>query len=417
MNIDRFSKDFKAIARFGRLENGGVTRLAFSKEDLGARTYLIRAMETAGLEVRIDPVGNIRGTRPGTKNLPPVLAGSHLDTVPWGGHFDGVIGVLGALEMVRTMNDRSIVTKRPVEVVNFSCEESSRFGISTVGSKVLAGRLGSDDLKKATDKDGISIYQALGKSGYAPDQAGPLKEKVHAFIELHIEQGPVLEHENCQVGIVTAIAGPTRFKVSICGRADHSGTTPMNLRKDALAGASEVILGVEKIASFEAGEKTVATVGVAHILPGSMNVVPGQVDLGIDLRDICKSDKDGAVKKILALLDRVRTKRGLEIACEMISDEAPVPLSENIIALLEQEAGNAGLGYEKLPSGAGHDAMNMAKITDAGMIFIPSIKGISHNIVENSRFSDIAAGCALLYAAVTRLADQEDSFENNGKSR
>lgn len=426
MNKERFLKDFRCLAEFGKLENGGVTRLAFSDEDIAARNYLIKAMEDANLLVSIDGFGNIRGTRPGKgsgqrseegpKEGPeeiysaPVILGSHLDTVPCGGHFDGVIGVLGALEVVRTMNDRNIVTKHPVEVVNFSCEESSRFRVSTVGSKVMTGQLSLEHLKKAKDKDGISLYQALERSGYEPDklaQARILEKNIHAFIEMHIEQGPVLEKENCQVGIVTAIAAPTRFRVTIIGRADHSGNTPMNLRKDALTGACELILGVEKIATLQAGKNTVGTVGYADIKPGSMNVVPGQVELGIDLRDISKEDKDDAMEKIIVLMDEIKEKRNLEIEYEILSNEVPVTLSDKIIDTLEQEAKNNKLNYKKMTSGAGHDAMNMAKIADTGMIFIPSINGISHNIAEASHFSDIFIGCELLFRTTLMLA-QED---------
>jgi len=410
MDEKRLLNDFHCIAEFGRLENGGVTRLAFSNEDLRARNYLIQAMKDAHLKVSIDALGNIRGKRPGKFDLPPVLIGSHLDTIPNGGHFDGVIGVLGALEVVRTMNDRNIITKRPVEVINFSCEESSRFMVGTVGSKGMIGKMTPGQLKKIKDKEGITLYQALEAAGYKPDEIAlspPLKNHIHGFIEMHIEQGPVLENLNCQVGIVTAIAAPTRFKVTIKGRADHSGSTPMDMRKDALTGASELILGVEKIATFQAGKNTVATVGFANISPGSMNVVPGRVELGIDLRDINKSDKDEAAKKIIALMDEIKKKRSLEIKYEILSNESPITLSNRIIDALEQEAENKKITYMKMTSGAGHDAMNMAQITDTGMIFIPSINGISHNIAEKSHFSNILTGCELLYATTLGLANQE----------
>ncbi len=409
MNKEKFKKDFHAIAQFGMLKNGGVSRLAFSPEDLAARRYLIRAMEAEGLVVSMDGVGNIRGKRLGEKNLPPVIMGSHMDTVPCGGHFDGTIGVLGGLAVIRKMNERQIKTARPVEVMNLSCEESSRFRVGTVGSGVLTGRFPLSRLKETHDANGTSLHEAMTLSGYAPEtlETAMLSPgDLHAFIELHIEQGLVLESENNAVGIITDIAAPTRFKVIIKGQADHSGTTPMSLRKDALTGACELILGVENITANKAGPHTVGTVGFATIEPGAMNVIPGRVELGIDIRDINTGDKEAAVKELMGLMDKIQNKRKLVISWEILSHEAPVPLSGQIIQILEKEAMAMGIPSQKMISGAGHDAMNMAKITKAGLIFIPSIRGISHNIAEKTRFKDIMTGCELMYRTILQLAQE-----------
>lgn len=410
VNVKRLQRDFDNISQFGLLPNGGVTRLAFSKEDLKAREYLRQTMEDLNLQVSIDAFGNMRGRREGKYNLPPVVIGSHLDTVPDGGHFDGVVGVIAALEVIRVLNNRGIVTERPIEVINFSCEESSRFRAGTLGSKVIVGKVSKDNLIKFVDKDGISLYEALEKSGYKPEELEKCRiepGEIYAFIEMHIEQGPVLEQENKEVGIVTAIAAPTRFKVIFEGVADHSGNTPMHLRKDALTAASELILGVEEIAKNQAGEKTVGTVGYVYVQPGAMNVVPGKVELGIDIRDINMQDKQRAVSKVIKLLSTIQEKRGINISYEVLSDEEPVTLSDKIVKSLEEEAKKLNLSYMLMPSGAGHDAMYMTNITDVGMIFIPSIDGVSHNIKEYSRMEDIAKGTELLLDTTLKLTQEE----------
>lgn len=410
VNVKRLQRDFDNISQFGLLPNGGVTRLAFSKEDLKAREYLRQTMEDLNLQVSIDAFGNMRGRREGKYNLPPVVIGSHLDTVPDGGHFDGVVGVIAALEVIRVLNNRGIVTERPIEVINFSCEESSRFRAGTLGSKVIVGKVSKENLIKYVDKDGISLYEALEKSGYNPEELEKCRiqpGEIYAFIEMHIEQGPVLEQENKEVGIVTAIAAPTRFKVIFEGVADHSGNTPMHLRKDALTAASELILGVEEIAKNQAGEKTVGTVGYVYVQPGAMNVVPGKVELGIDIRDINMQDKQRAVSKVIKLLSTIQEKRGINISYEVLSDEEPVTLSDKIVKSLEEEAKKLNLSYMLMPSGAGHDAMYMTNITDVGMIFIPSIDGVSHNIKEYSRMEDIAKGTELLLDTTLKLTQEE----------
>lgn len=405
----RLENDFTALEQYGALENGGFTRIAFTAEDMKARQWLIHAMKEADLTVSIDAFGNIRGRRQGLEDLPPVMIGSHIDTVPEGGNYDGVVGVLAGLEVIRTLNDNNLSTRRPIEVMNFSAEESSRFGVATMGSKVLAGKIDIDTLKRLVDKDGMSLYDALIECDYAADNiatAAVAPGQIHAFIEMHIEQGPVLENKKCSVGIVTSIAAPTRFKVKIEGRADHSGNTPMDMRKDALTAASEITLGVERITSSEAGERTVGTVGYQIISPGAMNVVPGKVELGIDIRDVDMADKDEAVAAVIALMDEISVRRGLKITYQQLCNDEPVALSQRVINTLKTSADEANLANIMMPSGAGHDAMNMARLTDTGMIFIPSIDGVSHNIAECSKIEDICTGTDLLLQATLKLAQE-----------
>jgi N-carbamoyl-L-amino-acid hydrolase len=331
-----------------------------------------------------------------------------------GGHFDGVVGVIGALEVIRVLNENNIITKRPVEVINFSCEESSRFGGATLGSKAMAGKIGIDDLKKYKDKAGISLYEELESKGFRPNDIASAQigtGDIYAFVELHIEQGPVLEANNIPIGIVTSIAAPTRFKVIIEGRADHSGNTPMGLRKDALAAASELVLGVEKIAREEAGENTVGTVGYLYVQPGAMNVVPGKVELGIDIRDINSEDKLKAVDAVKRLMGEIAATRGVKVDYEILTHDEPVSLAEKVINTIEVTAQEKDIPYIKMPSGAGHDAMHMADIAQAGMIFIPSINGISHNIAENSKMEDIVQGTELLLAVTIKLAQEGEMIK------
>ena len=407
--IHRFTEDFNALSRIGALPKGGVTRLAFTPDDLLARTWLMQRMADANLVVTTDAAGNIFGKRPGREELPAVMMGSHIDTVPQGGNYDGAVGVLGALDVLRYFEINQITTRRPVEMVCFAAEESSRFRVSNIGSKALIGALSPEKAATITDQHGCTLAMALERAGYAPSNLGkrPLGPKdLHAFVELHVEQGPVLEAKGCPIGVVTSIAAPTRFKVTVEGRSDHSGSTPMHMRKDALVGVSELILGVERIASREAGKNTVGTSGYAWAMPGSMNVVPGKVEVGIDIRDINAHDKSKAVEAVCGLMEEIAQRRGLAISCQELCDDTPVAMTSRIIDTIEASAKACGHPSIRLHSGAGHDAMNMAKITDTGMIFIPSVGGISHNIAEYTHLHEIEAGLDTLRQTIQTLAGE-----------
>ncbi|OQY22858.1 MAG: Zn-dependent hydrolase, partial [Desulfobacteraceae bacterium 4572_35.2] len=371
VNSDRFQENFCSIAQFGIQQNGGVTRLAFSKEDMDARNFLIEAMRSARLQVTIDPIGNIRGRRAGTEpNLAPVMIGSHLDTVPDGGHYDGVVGVLAALEVISTFNDLEIETQRSIEIVNFCAEESSRFGMATIGSKAITGKIKQSDLTALIDNDGESLHSVLTKMGQSLDDLSSSTlddSSLHAYLELHIEQGPVLENKGVNIGIVTDIAAPTRFKVKITGRSDHSGNTPMDMRRDALAGAAEIVLTVEQLTT-NGGENTVGTVGELTVHPSAMNVIPGQVELSVDIRDTNLSDKNKVVQQLKKRLETIAKTRQLEMVITPICDDTPVKLSGQIVSKLSHHATKLGLSYLTMPSGAGHDAMHFATIVPTGLI-------------------------------------------------
>lgn len=410
VKAERIQNDLENLSRFGGLEGGGISRLAFTSADREARDYLRDSLALQGLGTVQDAMGNMRARRHGTRDLAPVMIGSHLDSVPSGGCYDGAVGIVAALEVIRVLDDLGIETRRPIEVINFSAEESSRFGASTLGSKAMTGHLSQEHLHMYKDKDGVSLYEAMKLFGLNPDGLESVRIQpgdVYAFIEMHIEQGRVLESFGIPLGIVTSIAAPTRIRVFVIGRADHSGATPMDLRADALTAASEIILGVERIASVEAGPHTVGTVGYANAQPGVLNVIPGKVELGIDIRDIDKDSKDLAVRKIISLLEYVGNNRGVKVDYRILADETPVTLSGKIIGAFEEAAQALGYPYRLMPSGAGHDAMYMAEVAETGMIFVPSREGISHNVAEYTAVEDIARGAELLLEAVLHLANEE----------
>lgn len=406
----RIEKDLTNINKYGALEGGGVSRLALTEEDMLARKYLIEEMEKLGLDVRVDAVGNIFGRREGETSLAPVLIGSHLDTVPNGGRYDGTVGVVASLEIIRSLNDAGMKTKRPIEIVNFTAEESSRFNMATIGSKAIAGKLSEEKLKEMKDKEGISFYDALIEKGYHPEELSKsqlTEGQYHTFIELHIEQGRVLETYEETIGVVEAIAAPTRYKVTVTGRQDHSGNTPMNMRYDALTAASELILEIENIARNYAGEHTVATVGYIEAKPGAMNVIPGEVNFLLDIRDIINEDKEKAIHILHKKVEEIQLKREVSIEMYELSHDKAVSLSPKIVNLLNEIKGELNYKGRIMPSGAGHDAMNLVPFTDVGMIFIPCKDGISHNIHEYSSLEDIVAGTKVMCEAVLKLSMEE----------
>ena len=411
INAKRFETNFNAISEFGALKGGGLTRLAFSKEDLEARKFLINLIEKNGFKLKIDNVGNIfaiydEGCEADAK---PVCVGSHIDSVPNGGFYDGTLGVMAGLEALSSIKEAGIKLKRPLWLINFSCEESSRFKTATIGSKIISGKLSQQRLHELKDEDGISLFEAMSEAGFKPqnlDEAILKENSLHAYFELHIEQGPVLERSAISVGVVSGIAAPIRFEITIQGKADHSGATPMNMRSDALLAASHIIIAANK---FAKNKKTaVATVGYVHAKPGVLNVVPGEARLGVDLRDI---DKASLGELNLELRNFIK-----ELSCELkfsyeireLSSDEPVKLSKHAINLLEDEAKKLGIKTLTLPSGAGHDAMNLTKLASSvGMLFIPCVDGISHNTKEAINFKDAVAATKILTNALIRLSNEE----------
>jgi len=406
---ERLVKDFEAMAQLTAPDEG-INRLAFTDTDWAGRQYIIDRMTDAGLSVEIDDFGDVIGYKIGKKpDLPVVMVGSHTDSVPNGGNYDGVVGVLSAIEVIRSMIDDGYEHDHTIAVVSFMCEESGRFGNATLGSKAMRGELTLQDLHRLVDKQGISLYEALKGRNLNPDgiETMAYKRPVKSFTEIHIEQGKVLEHEQKTIGIVTGIAAPERFYVTIRGNADHSGATPMNLRHDALCGASKIILGIEEIASMQEEPPVVGTVGVVEVMPGAMNVIPGAVKLGVDIRSISKVARNSVVTLVKEFIDITAEKRGLSYTIETIAQDHPVEMHPAMIREIEEAVKSVGVEYMTMPSGAGHDAMHWAEAVPTGMIFIPCRDGISHNPAEFAEMDDIVTGAAVLDKVLRKLSLEE----------
>jgi len=407
---DRLLADLERFAGIGADPQGGITRLAYSEVDLQARRRFAERAEAAGLAPRTDAVGNIFARRPGREGgLAPVGFGSHLDSVPNGGRFDGPLGVLAALEVVRSLNDADMTTRRPIEVICFAAEESGRFGLGTLGSKALVGKLTPDLLESLRDPQGRTLGQVLRACGYDPDRLDQARLRpgaFHAYLELHLEQGAVLESRGLPVGVVTGIAAPTRYRVTYTGRADHSGATPMDLRKDALVGAAELVLAVRRLTVTQGSPTTVGTVGILRVQPGAMNVIPGEATLGIDIRDIEAEGKRRVAREVRSAAEEIARESGLEVRIEPLADDAPVPLPVRIWQVSAAACRARGIPFMELPSGAGHDAMYMAEVAEVGMLFTRCRNGISHNPAEYVAPEDVVAGATALAETVLRLAEE-----------
>lgn len=405
VNPERIRDHLRAFARIGYATDGGMRRLAFSRAEHRARQLLWHHLTTLGLEPRIDAIGNVFGRLRGRQDeAASVLVGSHLDTVPGGGRFDGAVGVVAALEIAAVLRDANWRPAAPFEVVSFAGEESSRFGRGTLGSGVMAGVWDARDVVDLRDAHGVTLGQELRRAGLDPAHAGDARRAagtIAAFLELHIEQGRVLEDSGARVGIVTAIAAPTRFRLALTGRADHSGATPMGMRQDALTGAAEVILAIERNATAVPG--VVGTVGTVRLEPGAINVVPGRVELGIDVRGADAEAKALAIGAMRREIDRIASSRGLRAELVVTSHEDPVPLDAGLAGRLETLCATRDIPARRLVSGSGHDAMQVARLGPSAMLMLPSRAGISHNPLEWTDLDDIVRGTQVLLDLVLEL--------------
>ncbi len=388
----------------GKQGSRGVTRLSFTEDERAAKDFVTSFMEEAGLSVRGDAVGNLIGRKEAVNpNAPVVLVGSHLDSVYNGGNFDGPLGVLAGIEVLQTMNERGLQTECPIEVIAFTDEEGARFSFGMIGSRALAGTLTRGDLQHE-DEQGISIAEAMRNSGLDPDSIGDAarpKDSIQAYVELHIEQGKILENENLPVGIVTGIAGPLWLQFVLEGEAGHAGTTPMNLRRDALAAAAHLIRSIEAEAS-ETGT-TVGTVGQLNVSPGGVNIIPGRAEFSLDLRDINEQVRDEVERRIVEEARRLCEERGIGLSIETLQRVAPAPCSELVQNAAKAACEELGLEPYFLASGAGHDGMQLTELCPMGMVFVRSKGGISHNPAEWSSQEDCTAGCNTLYYTVLGL--------------
>jgi len=407
IDADRLWSRLSELAEIGKSEGGGVTRLSFTEEERAAKDLVASYMQEAGLAVREDAAGNLIGRREGrVGDAPIVLTGSHVDSVRNGGDFDGPLGVLGAVEALRTMDERGVETERSVEVVAFTDEEGARFSFGMVGSRATGGTLTPEHLANQ-DENGVSIAEAMRASGLDPgriDEAARAPGSVYAYVELHIEQGRILESKNLSVGVVTGIAGPAWLRFTLAGEAAHAGTTPMDLRRDALAAAAAVIGRIEREAARTG--TSVGTVGQLELSPGGINIIPGQVTFSLDLRDIDEDVRNAVEARIMHEAALLCEKRGVELETKTLQRLPPAPCS-SLVRDAAREACEA-LGFEPfgLASGAGHDGMHLTELCPIGMIFVRSKDGLSHNPAEYSSKEDCAAGAEVLYRTLLKLAGE-----------
>jgi N-carbamoyl-L-amino-acid hydrolase len=402
INADRLHASLAELAQIGATTAAGVTRLALSDEDRQARDLLSAWLRDAGLDPNVDDVGNISAIRPGRDAGPPVLLGSHLDTVVRGGRFDGALGVMAALEVIRTLNDHGIETRLPVGLVNWTNEEGVRFEPAMTCSGVVTGRFTPEYVGERMDRAGLRFADELARIGYQGDAAHrPLPAT--AYLELHIEQGPVLEARGLPAGVVGGIVGITWNEVTITGQADHAGPSPMHLRHDALTAAAEIILGVEQIAR-QRDETAVATVGRIAAQPNVINTIPGQVTFSVDFRHSDPAILEGQVEKLQELVDGIAFRRGVTVAIERFWTSEPTPFYPNVQAAIRHAATALDIPIGELWSGAGHDAKYLADVCPSGMIFVRSEGGLSHCEAEYSAPADVEAGANLLLNAAITLA-------------
>lgn len=400
VNPERLHNRLLELAKIGETPDGGVNRAAFTNEDIQGREFIIALMKKTGLSVTIDEASNIIGTRSGQNpNLPPILFGSHIDSVPNGGKYDGPLGVLGAIECIEVLEENNITPNHPLQVVVFTNEEEGM-----TGSRGIIGEL-DDAALNAVSQSGKTVKEGVRALGGNPDKiknAVKKKGDIKAYLELHIEQGAVLESKNLQISIVEGIVGINWWDILIEGKANHAGTTPMNLRQDCLLAAGHLIVEINRLVTGMPGTQ-VATVGNIAVQPGAYNVIAGSVSMTLDIRDISSQKIQSVFSQIREKSLEIAKKTGTRITFKAVEDFLPAPTDPDICRTISEAADQLGLTSLVMPSGAGHDAQKMASITKIGMIFIPSIGGISHSPKEFSREDDIVNGVNVLLHTILKI--------------
>jgi beta-ureidopropionase / N-carbamoyl-L-amino-acid hydrolase len=407
---ERLWETLQKLGEFGKNPGGGVSRVGFTEADLAGRAYVMGLMREAGLEVHVDAAGNILGRRAGSADLPLLLFGSHIDSVPHGGNFDGDVGSLGAIEVIRSLNEQEVKTRHSLEVVVWTNEEGGRFYAGLFGSSAVAGIMPAD-VGERRDDAGEKLGEWLKRMG---GDASRIKEakitpgSVAGYLELHIEQGAVLEEANIPIGVVQGIVGIRDQTCTAVGFANHAGTTPMKRRKDALAAASRAVLAVREEVRAEPGPQ-VGTVGWMKIEPGATNVIPGRVTFPVELRDLDAEKIERIAARILQRFEAIGNEENVQITCTSPDLDAPALTTPAFRDAIRASALEAGLATLELPSGAGHDAQNVARFAPVGMIFVPSRGGISHSPLEYTSPEHAANGAEVLYRTILRLDAQLDA--------
>jgi N-carbamoyl-L-amino-acid hydrolase len=404
INLARLRNDLETLGNIGRTAEGGVWRSSFSEADMEARRWYLTRLEEAALQHWVDAAGNIYA-RVG-EGSPAVIAGSHLDSVPNGGCFDGALGVMAAFECLRSIKEHGVHTKLPIEAVAFTDEEG-RFG-GFIGSFAVIGAMTYAEILRRRDLHGMPLADAMRQVGLDPariEEARRDPTGVRAYVELHIEQGPVLESMGIPIGVVQGIVAGSRTWITFGGRADHAGTTPMAMRQDAFLGAADFGLRAHELVLTEGSGTTVGTVGVVDLKPGASNIVPETAFLTLDLRDIAWDVLQRLLGRVDALAHEIAAKWGLEVRVERMRISEPAQMSPSIQAVIETVARDLGYKTHWMNSGAGHDAQIMAKITDAGMIFVPSRNGRSHSPAEFTDWDQVENGANVLLHTLLQLAN------------
>lgn len=393
----------EALAAVGAIEGGGNARLALTDEDKAGRDLVVGWMKALGLDIRIDAIGNVIGLRAGRENAAPIMTGSHIDTVRTGGRYDGNYGVLAGLEVVRALNEAKVVTRRPIAVAFFTNEEGARFQPDMMGSLVYAGGLGLNEAYAAADKDGVSVGDELRRIGYL-GAAKPGALRPQAFLELHIEQGPILDEEKVRIGVVESVQGISWTEYTVTGVSNHAGTTPMRLRRDAGYLAASVNVFARRLA-WDMGGNQVATVGAVNLRPNLINVVPNRCVFTVDLRNTDEAKLKEAEARVAAHIAEVAGTERVGVESRTLARFEPVIFDAGLVGRVEHHARALDLSTRRMPSGAGHDAQMMQRLCPTAMIFVPSVEGLSHNVKEHTEAVDLVAGAQVLMNLMVELAE------------
>jgi allantoate deiminase len=400
----KLQKSVETLGSIGWQEEGGIVRPVYSAAWVQARAQLAEWMQAAGLEMREDTVGNLFGRLRGRDDSRTILTGSHFDTVPLGGKFDGALGILAGLEALRTLREQVGLPKRSLEVVALCEEEGSRFPAHYWGTRGMLGLIQADELERLRDDEGMTISEAMHAAGLSPERyREAVRCDLDAFVELHIEQGRVLFDERIDLGIVQAIVGVQHQWVTVKGRSDHAGTTPMDLRLDALQGAAQMVGEITRLVEQE-GRPAVVTLGKWEVKPGAVNVIPDEVSFSIDLRHPEEEAKQRMANAIWACCEAIAQERGLAVSSEIMNDSLPSSMDLALQSVLIDSAEACGASWRAMPSGAGHDSQEMARHLPTAMLFVPSVEGRSHSAAEYTTPEDAARGATVLATALYRLA-------------
>jgi len=404
INGQRLIDSLFALGECGALEGGGVCRLAATAEDKAGRGFVVARMKALGLDISIDAIGNVTGVYAGEEALPMVMMGSHIDTVGTGGLYDGNYGVMAGLEVIATLQEAGIRPRRPLAVTFFTNEEGVRFQPDMMGSVVFAGEYPLETALAAKDRDGITLDEALQAIGYKGERR-PGDMSVDSYVELHIEQGPILDKEGTDIGVVTGVQGISWQELTLTGVSNHAGTTPMSMRHDAGLAAARIAVFARELAMTLGGDQ-VATVGHISVKPNLINVIPNQVVMSVDLRNTDNAILKLAEQRLADFVATTAQDEGVKITRRSLVRFNPVIFADDIVNAVEDEAQRQNLSFRRLPSGAGHDAQFMASLCPAGMIFVPCVDGISHNVNEHSDPKDLIAGANVLLQVVLQRAQR-----------